>query len=126
MAERTGAGGAPGEQEQRDRRDFGGTVDRIWEEIKDVFRQVESETRRGGRIARLTLDLRHLRRELGEVTSRLGQRIYESQREMDRRPAMAQVEGYDELIERIDDLHGRIGDKEAELERLKQSDDRAA
>ncbi len=90
------------------KRDLGEHLDRIWRELKDVTQQVERETRRGGQIAKLHYDMRGLRQEVEAHTSRLGQLIYKAQCQSTRRPALARIEGYDELIASIDSLTADI------------------
>ena len=102
-----------------DKRDLSWHLDRIWDEIKQISRQVEQETRRGGRIARLRLDIRSLRREVNEQCARLGQLVYEAQKSSDRRPTLARVAGYDDLVANIASIEAQIDDKEAQISELR-------
>ncbi len=105
---------APGDEGAgEERRDLSWHLDRIWREVKDITRQLESETRRGGLIAKLKLEILGLRRKASEHTSRLGQLVYEAQKTSDKRPTLARVEGYDGLV-------ADIAAVEAEIERSKR------
>lgn len=105
--------------ESEDKRDLSWHLDRIWDEIKQISRQVEQETRRGGRIARLRLDIRGLRRDCSEQAALLGQLIYDAQMAGAKRPTLSRVEGYDDLIAKIAGLHGQVDAKESEIAELK-------
>lgn len=107
-----------GESEEP-KRDLSWQLERIWDEIKQISRQVEQETRRGGRIARLRFDIRGLRREVNEQCARLGQLVYEAQKSSDRRPTLARVEGYDDLVANIASIEAQIDDKEAQISELR-------
>lgn len=115
---RAEAGGASGAAD--DRRDLSWHLDRIWREIKDLTRQVEQETRRGGRIARLRFEIRGLRQDLEGEAARLGRLVYEAQMAGGKRPALARVEGYDAAVERIADLEARIEAKEEHIVELRR------
>ncbi len=108
-----------GTTQEEEKRDLSWHLDRIWDEIKQISRQVEQETRRGGRIARLRFDMRGLRREQAEQTSLLGQLIYDAQMASDKRPTLSRLQGYDELIGKIAGLASQIDAKESEIEELK-------
>ncbi len=110
-------GNQSGEQEPK--RDLSWQLERLWEEIKQITRQVEQETRRGGRIARLRLDIRGLRREVNEHCARLGQLIYEAQKDSDKRPTLARVEGYDDLVANIATIEVQIAEREAQIAELR-------
>lgn len=90
------------------RKDLGDHLDRIWRELKEVTQEVERETRRGGRIAKLHYDIRGLRQEVTEHMSQLGRLVYEAQRQSTRRPALARIDGYDELVALIGALRAEI------------------
>jgi len=90
------------------KRDIGEHLDRIWRELKEVTQQVERETRRGGQIAKLHYDTRGLRQEVASHTSRLGQLVYNAQCQSTRRPTLARIAGYDDLIAAIDALNAEI------------------
>ncbi len=94
-------------------------LERIWQEIRDITRQVEQEARRNGRLASLHLDVRNLRRGRSEQFSRLGNLIYRAQLESERRPTLSRVEGYDDLIVQIQAMDVRIETVEAEIARLR-------
>jgi predicted RNase H-like nuclease (RuvC/YqgF family) len=102
-------------QEPRWRDDLGRQLERLWQEVKDLSKQVESETRRGGRIAILRFDVRSLRRQLAEATSHLGRLVYDAQTGMSRRPALANVQGYDDAVARIDEIRDEIEVKMNEI-----------
>ena len=91
--------------------DLSDHLDRIWRELKQVTQQVERETRRGGQIAKLHYDVRGLRQERSTLTARLGQIVYQAQCESTRRPTLARVQGYDELITSIDTVSAQIASK---------------
>lgn len=98
--------------------DLGEHLDRIWRELKEVTQQVERETRRGGQIAKLHYHMRGLRQEVAAHTSRLGQLVYKAQCGSTRRPALARIEGYDELIASIDALSAEIETKRQRIAAL--------
>ena len=102
-----------------EKRDLSWHLDRIWQEIKDITRQVESETRRGGQIAKLKLEIHGLRRKVAEHASRLGQLVYEAQKTSDKRPTLSRVEGYDELVAQIAAVEAEIEAKQEEIAELK-------
>ncbi len=114
------SGEAPGNQAAgEEKRDLSWHLDRIWQEIKDITRQLESETRRGGQIAKLKLEILGLRRKATEHTSRLGHLVYEAQKTSDKRPTLARVEGYDELVAQIAAVEAEIEAKQEEIAELK-------
>ncbi|HJO04047.1 MAG TPA: hypothetical protein QGG47_08735 [Acidobacteriota bacterium] len=100
-------------------RDLSWHLDRIWKEIKDITRQLEGETRRGGQIAKLKLEILGLRRRAGEHTSKLGHLVYEAQKSSDKRPTLARVEGYDDLVAQIAGVESEIDAKQEEIAELK-------
>lgn len=104
---------------QEDKRDLSWHLDRIWDEIKQITRQVEKETRRGGKIARLRFDIRGLRRERAEQTSILGRLIYDAQMAAGKRPTLSRVDGYDDVIAKIAEIDGGIEAKETLITELK-------
>ena len=104
-----------------ERRDLNARLEWIWEEIKTIGRQVEQETRRGGRIARLRFEIRGLRRKIDEQHRRLGRLVHEAQRGSDKRPSLARLEGYDEIIARLAELEAQIAAKDQEIGALRQS-----
>ncbi len=112
-----GASGDAADGEER--RDVSWHLDRIWQEIKDITRQLESETRRGGQIAKLKLDILGLRRKANEHTSRLGVLVYEAQKTSDKRPTLARVEGYDGVVADIATVEAEIDAKQEEIAALK-------
>ena len=68
----------PQPQPQTDGRTFSDGIERVWMEIKQISKQVELETRKSGRSARLKLDVRRLKREESEVQARLGKAVYKA------------------------------------------------
>ena len=108
-----------------DKKDLYWYLDRIWTEIKEVSSQIEHETRRGGKIARLRFELRGLRRDLDEAAAKIGHAVYEAQMASGKRPALARVAGYDELLEQMVLLQEKIDDKQdavAELRRQEEAE----
>ena len=101
-------------------------LDRIWTEIKDVSSQIEQETRKGGRIARLRFDLRGLRRDLDGVAAQIGHAVYEAQMTSGKRPALSRVEGYDDLLEQMVLLQAKIDKKEEAIAELRQQEEAEA
>ena len=77
------------------------------------------KTRRSGRAARLNLNIRKLRRDVLEVSARLGQAVYEAQREGGSKIKLEKVEGFAAGKAALDSLHEQIDAKRQELERLK-------
>lgn len=98
-------------------------LDRLWEEIKQISRQVERETRRSGRVARLKLDLRKLRKEMFEVRARLGKAVYEAHRAGGADQRLDEIEGYAARVAALDRLHSDAEALEAEIERLRGGGD---
>ena len=98
--------------------DAASQLDRIWHEIKDIARQLENETRRGGRIARLRFERRGLRRDFDAVAARVGSLVYEAQMQGGKRPTLSRVQGYDAAIEKMADLRAQIAAKEDEIAEL--------
>ena len=94
-------------------------MERVWGEIKQISKQVERETRRSGRVARLHLDLRGLRRQQDEVQARLGKAVFEAQRAHGDSIEVNQVEGYAGGIAALETLDEQIVAKEAEIEVLR-------
>ena len=97
-------------------------IGRVWSEIKQISKQVEHETRKSGRIARLKLDIRSLRREQVEVRARLGKAVYEARQEHGDSIALSQVEGFAGGVAALDALSEQTTSKEAEIEQLRQVD----
>lgn len=116
----SGGGPSGGERVGGERRDLSWHLERIWTELKDVTRQLESETRRGGRIAKLHFDMRGLKQEFETEAARLGRLVYEAQMEGGKRPTLSRVDGYDETVERIAALQGRIEALEEEIAELRR------
>jgi cell division protein FtsB len=114
--------GAP----EGDRKDLSWYLDKIWTEIKDISTQIEQETRKGGRIARLRFDLRGVRRDLDAAAARIGHAVYEAQMAGGKRPALARIEGYDELFEKMVLLQADIEAKQEEIAELKKQEDAEA
>lgn len=100
------------------RNELGRHLDRIWRELKQLTRQVESETRRGGQVAKLRYELRGLRQDRAELLVGLGTVVYDAQRAGKRRPALRNVDGYDEFVGALTELDERIGAKQAALDTL--------
>jgi len=95
------------------------SLDRLWEEIKQISRQVERETRRSGRVARLKLDLRKLRKEIFEVRARLGEAVYGAHRAGGAGQRLDEIEGYAARVAALDRLHSEVDAIEDEIERLR-------
>ncbi|MFQ5745035.1 MAG: hypothetical protein ACE5HV_15830 [Acidobacteriota bacterium] len=95
------------------------SLERVWQEVKQISRQVERETRRSGRVARLRLDLRQLERQLFEVRARLGKAVYDAQLAAEGELQLGQVEGYSARVAALDDLHAQIRAKQEEIEGLR-------
>lgn len=93
-------------------------LDRIWTEIKEISSQIEQETRRGGRIARLRFDLRGLRRDADEAASRLGHAVYDAHMAAGKEPSLKKVDGYAAMIDRIAGIQAMIAAKEDEVAEL--------
>ena len=97
---------------------FSESLERIWSEIKEISHQVEQETRRGGRIARLRLDSRQLRRQLIEVQARLGQAVYEAIASKGGQVRLEEIEGIGDEIATLDRLQLETAAKESEIDGL--------
>ena len=97
-------------------------ISRVWSEIKQISKQVEQETRRSGRVARLRLDMRSLRREQVEVRARLGKAVYSASQEQGDSIALSEVEGFAGGVAALDTLSEQITVKEADIEQLRQTD----
>jgi hypothetical protein len=108
---------APASNEEK--RDLSWHLDRIWQEVKEVGGQLESETRRGGRIAKLKLEILGLRHRANEHTSRLGKRVYEAHKSSDKRPTLSRVEGYDDIVAEIAAVESEMEAKRGEIAELK-------
>ncbi len=96
-------------------------IGRVWSEIKQISKQVEHETRKSGRVARLRLDLRTLRREQVEVRARLGKAVYAARQEHGDSIELSEVEGFAGGGAALDSLGEQIAAKEAEIEELRQA-----
>ena len=94
---------------------------RVWSEIKQISKQVEHETRKSGRVARLRLDIRGLRREQAEVRARLGKAVYEARQEHGDSIALSEVEGFAGGVAALDALTEQITAKEADIEQLREA-----
>ncbi len=91
---------------------------RVWSEIKQISKQVERETRKSGRSARLKLDIRRLRREENEVRARLGKAVYEAREAHDDGISLHEVEGFAGGVAALDALREDIATKRAEADNL--------
>jgi hypothetical protein len=91
---------------------------RVWREIKQISKQVERETRKSGRSARLKLDIRRLRREQDEVRARLGKAVYEARMAHGDDIALQDVEGFAGGVAALDVLREEIASKQAEADSL--------
>ena len=96
-------------------------ISRVWSEIKQISKQVEQETRRSGRVARLRLDIRSLRREQVEVRARLGKAVHAASQEHSDSIALSEAEGFAGGVAALDSLGEQIAAKEAEIEQLHQA-----
>ena len=96
------------------------SIDRLWNEIKQISKQVEGETRRSGRMARLRLDIRKLEREVIEVRGRLGKAVYEARTAAGDDLTLHEVEGLAGGVAALDTLHAQIAEKEAEIAGLRE------
>jgi len=96
------------------------SIDRLWNEIKQISKQVEGETRRSGRMARLRLDIRKLEREVIEVRGRLGKAVYDARTAAGDDLKLHEVEGLAGGIAALDSLHEQIAAKEAEIGGLRE------
>lgn len=106
--------GAEGEA----RKDMYFYLDRIWTEIKEISGQIEHETRRGGRIARLRFDLRGLRRDADEAMARLGVAVYDAHMASGKEPALKKLDGYAAMIDKIAGIKAMIAAREDEIAEL--------
>jgi hypothetical protein len=97
---------------------FSESLERIWSEIKEISRQVEQETRRSGRIARLRLDSRQLRRQLIEAQARLGKAVYEAFSSRGGSILLEEIEGIGDQIAALDRLQEKVAAKEEEIDDL--------
>jgi transposase len=97
-------------------------LERVWSEIKEISRQVERETRRTGRAARLKLDLRKLMREQDEVRARLGKAVHEAYRQHGGDLPLHEVQGLAAGVAALDALAEQIHAKQAEADSLRDSD----
>ena len=91
---------------------------RIWSEIKQISKQVERETRKSGRSARLKLDIRRLRREENEVRARLGKAVYAAREAQGDGISLHEVEGFAGGVAALDALREDIATKRAEADSL--------
>ena len=94
------------------------SLERIWQEIKEISHQVEQETRRSGRIARLRLDSRQLRRQLIEVQARLGQSVFEAHASKGGNVRLEEIEGIGDELAALDRLQKQVAAKESEIDDL--------
>ena len=108
-------------EEQQESGQFSDGIGRVWSEIKQIAKQVERETRKSGRTARLKLDIRSLHREEDEVRARLGKAVYAARQEHDDSIALREVEGFAGGVAALDALGQKITAKEAEVEQLRQA-----
>ena len=104
---------------------FSESLERIWSEIKEISHQVEQETRRSGRIARLRLDSRQLRRQLIEVQARLGKAVFEAHVSSDGDVRLQEIEGIGDQIAALGRLQEQVAAKESEIDDLKATAPRA-
>ena len=100
---------------------FTAGIERVWNEIKQISRQVERETKRSGRVARLRLDLRQLRRQRIEVRARLGKAVFEAQVAGGTDLKLQEVEGFAGGVAALDKLEEQIRATEEEIEQLRAS-----
>ena len=100
---------------------FSDGIERVWSEIKQISKQVERETRKSGRVARLKLDIRGLRREEVEIRARLGKAVYAARQEHGDTATLAEVEGFAGGVAALDSLAEQIATKDAEIEQLRQA-----
>jgi hypothetical protein len=94
-------------------------LERVWEEIKQISRQVEQETRKTGRATRIKLEIRRLRREQEEVRARLGKAVYEARQQHGDGIALSDVEGFAGGVAALDALRAKISAKQAEIDSLR-------
>lgn len=100
---------------------FSEGLERVWSEIKEISRQVERETRRTGRTARLKLDLRKLAREQQEVRARLGKAVHEAYRQHGGDLTLTDVQGLAGGIAALDALAEQIRAKQAEADNVRDT-----
>ena len=98
---------------------FTESIGRIWSEIKQISKQVERETRKSGRSARLKLDLRRLRRQENEVRARLGKAVYEARGAQGDGISLHEVEGFAGSVAALDALREEIATKQTEADNLR-------
>ncbi|HEX9701137.1 MAG TPA: hypothetical protein VGD06_16920 [Acidobacteriota bacterium] len=103
---------------QQEHGQFTQSLERVWGEIKQISKQVQQETRRSGRIARLRLDLRSLRREVFEVRARLGKAVYEARNAGGDDTRLSEVPGFAGGVSALDALHEKIRAAEQQVLRL--------
>ncbi len=97
---------------------FSDSLERIWQEIKEISHQVEQETRRSGRIARLRLDSRQLRRQLIEAQACLGKTVCEAHASKSGKVRLEEIEGIEEHLATLDRLQESVVAKESEIDSL--------
>jgi len=97
--------------------------ERVWSEIKQIGKQVEQETRKTGRAARLKLDVRRLKKEQEEVRARLGKAVYSARNEHGDGIALSEVEGFAGGVAALDALAEKVTTKEAEIAQLMNQQD---
>ncbi len=97
---------------------FSESLERIWQEIKEISHQVEQETRRSGRIARMRLDSRQLRRQLIEAQARLGQAIFEAHASGGDSVRLEEIEGIVDELDALDRLQKQVAAKDSEIDSL--------
>lgn len=93
-------------------------LERVWREIKQISRQVEREARKTGRSARLSMEIRKLRRDQVSVRARLGKAVYQARNAHGDEIALNQVEGFAGGVAALDALRDKIAAKQAELDAL--------
>lgn len=108
--------------QRTDGNQFTDGLGRVWSEIKEITKQVERETRRTGRAARLKLDIRKLAREQEQVRARLGKAVYEARREHGDDISLGAVPGLAGGIAALDALAEQLAAKQAEADSMRDSD----
>ena len=88
--------------------------------------QVEQETRRSGRIARVRLDSRQLRRQLIEVQARLGKTVFEAFASDGGDVRLEEIEGIGDELAALDRLQEQVAATESEIDDLQATAPRAA